>query len=284
MEDRPEVGFDLYDKLLPSQDTLPCGTFGNPLPLPLQKKAREKKLNIFLDDRLLPFEDPWAFLSNLRKMGRREVERIVAKAQYKGRILGTQLPTEDEMPIRRKLFLPLKIVPDSVELILGSHVFIAKHSLPPALRNRLIHFAAFQNSQFYQTQALRFATYATPRIIACAEEDPHYIVLPRGCFEEVHQLLLDLRVRVYLKEDICFGKPLAAKFKGELWPEQQIAAEALLAHTTGVLSATTAFGKTVIAAWLIAQRQVSTCDRPSPTIARTVDREAGDVLGFALNL
>ena len=32
----------------------------------------------------------------------------------------------------------------------------------------------------------------------------------------------------------------------------------MLAHDTGVLAATTAFGKTVVAAWLIAQRGVST--------------------------
>ena len=32
----------------------------------------------------------------------------------------------------------------------------------------------------------------------------------------------------------------------------------MLRHETGVLSATTAFGKTVVAAWLIAQRNIST--------------------------
>src|SRR4026209_990311 len=32
----------------------------------------------------------------------------------------------------------------------------------------------------------------------------------------------------------------------------------MLAHETGILAATTAFGKTVIAAWLIAQRGVNT--------------------------
>ncbi len=45
---------------------------------------------------------------------------------------------------------------------------------------------------------------------------------------------------------------------GELRPEQKVAADALLKHDTGVLAATTAFGKTVVAAWLIAQRGVST--------------------------
>ncbi len=37
-----------------------------------------------------------------------------------------------------------------------------------------------------------------------------------------------------------------------------VAAEALLEHDTGVLSASTAFGKTVIAAYLIAKRSVNT--------------------------
>ena len=47
-------------------------------------------------------------------------------------------------------------------------------------------------------------------------------------------------------------------FRGDLRPEQQMAASAMLAHDTGVLAATTAFGKTVVAAWLIAQRGVNT--------------------------
>ena len=52
--------------------------------------------------------------------------------------------------------------------------------------------------------------------------------------------------------------PLHATFQGELRTEQKLAAEAMLKHETGVLAATTAFGKTVVAAWLIAQRGVNT--------------------------
>ena len=54
------------------------------------------------------------------------------------------------------------------------------------------------------------------------------------------------------------GKALNVSFQGELRPEQRVAAETMLAHETGVLSATTAFGKTVIGAWLIAKRAVNT--------------------------
>ena len=54
------------------------------------------------------------------------------------------------------------------------------------------------------------------------------------------------------------GTSVDVAFCGELRPEQQAAADALLKHDTGVLAATTAFGKTVVAAWLIAQRGVNT--------------------------
>jgi superfamily II DNA or RNA helicase/very-short-patch-repair endonuclease len=51
---------------------------------------------------------------------------------------------------------------------------------------------------------------------------------------------------------------LSAVFQGELRPEQKTAARAMLAEDTGVLSAPTAFGKTAVAAWLIAERGVNT--------------------------
>ena len=54
------------------------------------------------------------------------------------------------------------------------------------------------------------------------------------------------------------GHPFRSPFKVYLRPEQQMAASAMLAHDTGILAATTAFGKTVVAAWLIAQRGVDT--------------------------
>ena len=46
-------------------------------------------------------------------------------------------------------------------------------------------------------------------------------------------------------------------FQDEFRPKQLRAAEALAAHETGVLAATTAFGKTVAACWLLAQRGVN---------------------------
>jgi superfamily II DNA or RNA helicase len=82
--------------------------------------------------------------------------------------------------------------------------------------------------------------------------------LPRGCLDDVRQALADLGVRTAVRDERHTGRPLELNFHGELRPEQRVAADAMLAHETGVLAATTAFGKTVIAAWLIAKRGVST--------------------------
>jgi hypothetical protein len=109
-----------------------------------------------------------------------------------------------------------------------------------------------------QAQALRLSTYGKPRVIACAEEFPEHIGLPRGCLEELCEALADLRVRVDLRDERYGGQPLRVRFQGGLRAEQQRAADAMLAHDIRVLAATTAFGKTVVAAWLIAERGVNT--------------------------
>ena len=79
-------------------------------------------------------------------------------------------------------------LPEEIELVLGDQIYLPKDGLPPALRNRLLRLAAFQNPEFYRAQAMRLPTYDKPRIIACAEDLPAHIGLPRGCLEEVHRV------------------------------------------------------------------------------------------------
>ncbi len=267
MERRPDIGLDSYDRLFPNQDTLPQGGFGNLIALPLQKQPRECENGVFLDDRLVPYSDQWAFLSSVRKISRRNAEEVVRAAEGRGRVVGVRLALAEEddpapwtaQPSRRRKDPPItEPLPGSLELVLGNEIYIAKETLPPSLRNRLLRLAAFQNPEFYKAQAMRLPTYDKPRIIACAEDYPHHIGLPRGCLDDVQELLSDLRIKPVIRDERCKGKPLEVAFHGELRPEQKIAANALMAQDIGVLSATTAFGKTVVAAWLIAQRGVNT--------------------------
>ena len=267
MERRPDIGLDSYDRFFPNQDTLPPGGFGNLIALPLQKRPRESGNSVFVDERFAPYPDQWEFLSTIRRITRQEVEEIVRLAEAKGKVIGVRLAPEDEDAAtpwltppsrRRKEALIPGPLPESLELTLGNQIYIPKDKLPPALRNRLIRTAAFQNPEFYKAQAMRLSTYDKPRIIACAEDHPKHLGLPRGCLDELLQTLSDLNIQPTVQDERNTGQPLKMTFQGELRTEQAVAAQAMLAHDTGVLAATTAFGKTVVAAWLIAQRGVNT--------------------------
>ena len=59
MEQRPDLGLDSYDRLIPNQDTLPQGGLGNLIALPLRKQPRGQANSVFLDDNLSPYPDQW---------------------------------------------------------------------------------------------------------------------------------------------------------------------------------------------------------------------------------
>jgi superfamily II DNA or RNA helicase len=267
MERRPEIGFKSYDRLFPNQDTMPQGGFGNLIALPLQKQARQRGNTVFLDEQFEPYADQWAFLASVRRMSRAYVEALVHDAESKGRIIGVRvvMPDEDDddpwqsPPSRRQKEPPISgPLPEKLEIVLGDQIYITKVGVPPGLRNRLACLAAFQNPEFYRAQAMRLPTYDKPRIIACAEDHSQHFALPRGCLDELIALLGTLKIQPVVRDERFSGFPLKVEFCGALRPGQLKAAESLLRHDMGVLAATTAFGKTVVAAWLIAQRGVNT--------------------------
>ena len=245
---------------------MPAGGFGNLIALPLAAGPRENGNSLFLDDGFEPWPDQWAFLSSLSRLSLAETSEIVDEANRQGRIVGLRLPIDDEdqepwaAPPSRRLPLPRisASLPESVEVVLGDRIYIPRTGLPPALVNRLIRLAAFQNPAFYSAQAMRRSTFGIPRIVACAELLSHHIALPRGCREALEGLLEDLGIAVHLRDERKAGRRVETAFLGDLTPEQNAAAAAVLAHETGVLAATTAFGKTVVAASVIAARGTNT--------------------------
>jgi superfamily II DNA or RNA helicase/very-short-patch-repair endonuclease len=265
MERRPDVGFSSYDRFFPNQDTLPKGGFGNLIALPLQKKAREQGNGVFLNEDLEPHDDQWAFLARLPKIARSVVEEVVERAERRGRVIGVRLPPQEDeatkpwhVPKDSRQSIRASLLPSELELVLSNEIYVAKDDLPPPLRNQLLRIAAFQNPEFYRAQSMRLPTWGKPRVIACAADHPHHISMPRGCLDDILSLLSDFGVRPLIRDERSRGTPLDLRFRGELSPEQKRAAGAMLEHESGVLAATTAFGKTVLGAWLIATRGVST--------------------------
>ena len=266
MDRCPDIGFDSYDRFFPNQDTMPAGGFGNLIALPLQNRPRENGNSVFIDDAFCPYEDQWAYLSTIGRLSRTELLSMVAEAAAVGPIIGVRLPVTEEdgepwaaLPSRRSREPPIEgPLPDSVDVVLGNQVYIDRSRLPPALVNRIARLAAFQNPEFYANQAMRLPTFGKPRIISCAELFPKHVALPRGCLDDLLVLLNQTGIAAELHDERQPGQPLGVKFLGELTPDQNEAAAALLKHETGVLAATTAFGKTVVAAHMIAARDRTT--------------------------
>ena len=197
-----------------------------------------------------------------------EVESLVHEAERSGDIIGVRRSVTDEEQTEDPWTLPPSRkkkdevisgpLPAKVRIVRGNLVFVETGGLPSAMLNRLHRLAAFQNPEFYRAQAMRLSTFDKPRVIRCAEEFPKHVALPRGCLGEITALFESHKVAVDLDDQRFASLPLDVTFHGRLRPDQQVAANDMLAHDDGILSATTAFGKTVVAAWLIAARKANT--------------------------
>lgn len=267
MDKHPELGFESYDRLFPNQDTLPRGGFGNLIALPLQKKPREQGHSVFVDDNFAAYSDQWAYLSTIKRMAPSELNQLIEKAEQQNRILGVKLPIDEEDAEPWKILPSRKIkeisinesLPKSVTIVLGNQLFIDNSNLPTALQSRIIRLAAFQNPDFYKAQAMRLSTFGKPRIISCAEYYSQHIALPRGCQDELMNLLGELKIKPVIQDERFSGNKFPdLQFQCQLTDEQTQAANKLLEHDIGTLSATTAFGKTVVALHILAKRQVNT--------------------------
>lgn len=118
---------------------------------------------------------------------------------------------------------------------------------PPAIRSKL---------------AIRCPSRSFPRVLglffAWKQLKQKHVALPRGCLDEATSLLTECGIKVVLEDLRNEGNHIDVRFYGELSIDQAAAAKALLEHEFGVLSAGTAFGKTVVAAHLIVARSRNT--------------------------
>jgi superfamily II DNA or RNA helicase len=267
MEHHYELKFTSYDRFFPNQDTMPKGGFGNLIALPLQGKCITNGNSAFVDRDLSPFKDQWQFLSSVKRMEQDEVDDLVAKLEHESGVIGVPLSLTDaeqsdpwtlppsKKRVERRLTCPL---PEKVRITQANLLYFEKDNLPSQFLNRIKRFAAFQNPEFYKAQAMRMPVYDKPRVISCSEDFPKHIGIPRGCLSDVLQFLEAHGIKPEIDDQRFSGTPIPVEFHGELRENQIETVDELVKNDTGVLSATTAFGKTVIGSWIIAARKVNT--------------------------
>jgi superfamily II DNA or RNA helicase len=268
MEDNPGMDFSAYDRFFPSQDILPGsglqGSLGNLVALPFQGRAGRNMLTLFLDTSFTPYPDQWEFLSSAKRFTKDDLaaalKRLTAIPE-----LGELALNEDDEP-ESKPWEKRKPAPKlkqsdfigSVEVVRANMLHLNKAALSARAQNRIKRLAAFSNPEFYRKQARRLSTYNEPRVISTHGEDEHYLSIPRGAEPALVELLKVAGVSYTIADKTTEGRALDVEFLAELRDDQPLAAAALLQHDNGVLSAGTGFGKTVVAAQVIAERKVNT--------------------------
>ena len=266
-QNRYQLGFKSYDRMFPNQDTMPRGGFGNLIALPLQLEPSRAGNSVFVDRNLQPFEDQWTYLSAIVRMRGADVESIVREAAARQALINVPLSSDDpdseepwkrkpsEKPQDNKLKEPY---PKKVSIVLSNMVYLPKEGFSSAALSKLMGLAAFQNPEFYQKQATRQSTHETPRVICCTGDLPKHLALPRGCIDGLKELLVANSVSISEIDERHGGNTIEAEFKGQLRDEQSEAANQILSADLGILSASTAFGKTVVASYIIAKRKTNT--------------------------
>jgi superfamily II DNA or RNA helicase len=258
---RHEIRFKSYDRLFPSQDTLPKGGLGNLIALPLQKAARENGNSEFIDENFQSYHDQWAFLSTIQKISAKRLENLIMEL-CPGHELGVlKIDDEEEKPWetnKEKIALQKFDFPKQLDIVKANMLFIPKTTISQRGLNRIKRLASFKNPMFHKHQAMHLPTYGHPRVVSCADETKEYICLPRGCESELSHELKELGIDIRFIDKTYSGKRIDVEFNGQLRDEQFFALRYLMKHNTGILSGTTAFGKTIVAIKLIAEKKVNT--------------------------
>ena len=251
--------FKSYDRFFPNQDKLPEGGFGNLVALPLQGRARKEGNSVFVDENFMVYKDQWDYLLQMKRLSEAEIDAILAKHATASELgdLSTTCETRPwETPTPQKI--TRNDFPANLHLVCSNMLYIPLSGLQAKVVNHLKRIASFRNPEFYARQGMRLSTYNIPRIISCAEMEEDYVSLPRGCEDAITALLDSNRVSYRVEDKTNSGEHVTVRFKGKLHKEQEAAIACLTAYNNGVLNATTAFGKTVTAIGLIAERKVNT--------------------------
>ena len=250
---RAELDLASYDRLFPTQDFMPKGSFGNLIALPLQGECRKRDTTVFLDPTTLqPYEDQWAFLASVDRLA---PDAVAAMAEAFG-----ELATGPDAPTYRKSRISAggPKPPAQIGARMGAMLAIDRIGVPPALLAALKHTASLHNPEFYEKERMRFSTWDTPRFIRCYRETLDQLLLPRGLHDKARAIVAEAGSDLRVVDALAGPDQIGVTLRAVLTAEQAAAVEALAQHDLGMLVAEPGSGKTVVGCAVIARHATPT--------------------------
>ena len=270
MQKRHSISFESFDRMFPNQDEIPKGGYGNLIALPLQGKAVKEGHSVFVDDAFKPFDDQWRFLNSIKKIDEksirgviREIEKLIPdfieKDESEFEISGgINLKDDFDKPNLQNAFLTKSDFPPEVKITLSNYIEIEKTGISERALGILRRTAVFLNPEYYKNLRMHLPLYNISRFIDCSKENEKYLLLPRGNLQTVVDTIKEAGALYEISDARETGAAIEIENKVFLYDEQKIALAEMLKSDTGILSAGTGFGKTVVASALIAERKINT--------------------------
>lgn len=253
--------FKYFDRIFPNQETTEY--LGNLIVLPLQGFALKNGNSAFVDENMNAYEDQFDKLFNTTKLTKNEIENLIIKWKEdlhnnKGALISYDALSNRPKPWNRQSKLDKDAVLGTMHIILSDGIYIDTLNLLPSIQNQIRSICAFDNPEYYKNIKLRKSNYQNDSVIYLGKDINDYIKLPRGLKDLLIQRLNEANIKYEIEDKRSIGSPINVEFKGDLLLRQNLAAENMLAYEDGILNAATAFGKTVLSAYLISKRKIST--------------------------
>lgn len=237
----PTMSLASYDRLFPSQDTLPLRSsgrlrLGNLIALPLQGQHRRNGTTIFADAHTWePLSDQFAALSAITPVKIAQIEEHITR--------GVPITVGPEVSKPRRArreeirAARAEISNRTINLVRDHMVHISTEGVPAVVLSELKHAASISNPEFYRKKAQRFSTFGTPRLIVCFEHDNTELRIPRGLLDKASEVLTEVGFTVETQVRDSIDAAIDVDFTGELRPEQRAAVDSVASFDTGVLVA-----------------------------------------------
>ena len=254
--------FKYYDRMYPCQDS--ANSLGNLIALPLQGGALKDGNSAFVDENWNAYPDQWSqvYRDDIR-LSIDDINRYMEKWQAEltsnnsYSILSNSQDKRVKPWKKHDAFVKEDVV-GMLHITLSDGIYVDTLNIAPRLQNQIRSLAAFDNPEYIKRLRMHKSNYYQFQAVYLGKDIDGYIKLPRGLYEEIISECKNSDIPYDLVDEREKGIPINVAFNGELKEEQKVAVEKLLSYYNGVLSATTAFGKTVVSSYIIAKKRVNT--------------------------
>lgn len=235
-----------FDRFFPSQDYLSKEGYGNLIFLPLHGASYINKSTCFVDCNFNIIKNPIEHLRNINKIS---VDRL-------NNLLNLN---KDKKETKIKLSkISKKDVDGILNIKITNDICISKIGISSKALFAFKYLSVLSNREFYEKQSKRISTYNIPRFIKLFKEDTSNLYLPRGCLDELVNLLKVNNINFKIIKELSYGEIIKVEMSTELYERQIIPKDELLKHENGILVAPPAFGKTVVATSIICEKCCNT--------------------------